>query len=300
MVILLAASSVALAASGGGNAGDEAAIRKTIESYVKVFNRGDAKALAAHWTSDGSYFGPDGERFTGRKQLEAAFKAFFEKNKGIKLKVRPIAIYVQSPSEAIEEGTATTTKKGEDPQSTRYVAAYAKVDGEWKITRIREIYPVGTSSHYEKLKGLEWLIGDWVDRDSTGKLETRCYWSTNRNYLVRSFSVTDAGRPAFQGKQIIGWDPATKRIRSWVFDSNGGFGEGTWTKHGKSWYVNAKMVLNTGEKASSINILTPADDNSFTWQATGRETAGELLPDTSKVTVVRKQAASTPAPAGDK
>ena len=28
--------------------------------------------------------------------------------------------------------------------------------------------------------------------------------------------------------QRIGWDPAAKQIRSWEFDSEGGFGEGTW------------------------------------------------------------------------
>jgi uncharacterized protein (TIGR02246 family) len=292
LVILLVGGSVALAAAVDKRAQGDAAIKQTIKSYVEAFNRGDAKALAAHWTVDGSFVTATGEEFLGRKKLENAFKTFFSRNKGIKLKVTPLAIYAESPTKAMEEGLATTTRPGEAPESTRYVAAYVKQDGAWKIARLKEVFPVGSSSHYEKLKALEWMTGDWIDEDRTGRLVTRCFWTKNRNFLVRSFSLKIGKRIAFTGKQIIGWDPSSKQIRSWVFDSNGDFGEGTWTKRGDSWYVSSTIVLNTGEKASSINVFTPVSENSFTWQSTGREVAGELLPNTPKVTVVRKQADS--------
>ena len=40
-----------------------------------------------------------------------------------------------------------------------------------------------------------------------------------------------------EGTQVIGWDPAAGTIRSWMFDSDGGFGEGTWSKKDNSWIV---------------------------------------------------------------
>ena len=159
---------------------------------------------------------------------------------------------------------------------------------------------MGPPPNHEKLKPLEWMIGDWVDEDQSGRLETTCYWSADGNFIVRSFVVSVGGLTTFGGKQIIGWDPASNQIRSWVFDTNGGFGEATWSKQEKSWYVNSAIVLNTGEKASSINILTPVDENSFTWQATGREVGGVPLPETPKVTVVRKPAEATPNESDEK
>ena len=89
--------------------------------------------------------------------------------------------------------------------------------------------------------------------------------------------------------QVIGWDPVAKTIRSWVFDSQGGFGEGTGSRKGNEWVVKLSSVLSTGEKASAINTYTYVDDNMFTFQSDGREVGGEPMPDIEAVTVVRKQ-----------
>jgi uncharacterized protein (TIGR02246 family) len=299
-VFFVTAIGFTFAVAGVDPGKDKAAIKKTIEAYVDAFNKGDAKALAAHWTKDGQYVSPEGEVFEGREKLEAAFEGFFKNNKGIKLEVKPLAIYVESANKAIEEGMSVTTRAGEEPETTRYVTSYVKQDGAWKISKVKEVVPMGASSNAEKLKPLEWMIGEWVDKDETGKLETSCHWSANGNFIVRSFSVTVGGQVEFGGKQIIGWDPVEEQIRSWVFDSNGGFGEGVWRQHGDSWYVNSTITLSTGERASSINILTPVDENSYTWASTGRAVGGELLPNTPKVTVVRLQSESTPSASGEK
>ena len=300
LVIFFAASGLAFAAAGEEPSQVESAIRKTIDSYVEAFNKGDAEALAAHWTKDGDYITATGESFSGQDKLKTAFKAFFKDNQGITIEVNPVAIYVEGPDKVIEEGLATTSRSGEESETTRYVTAYVKENGNWKIASVREVFPVGASPNQDKLKPLEWMIGDWVDEDESGKLETTCYWSTDGNFIVRSFAVSVGGVETFGGKQIIGWDPAAEQIRSWVFDTNGGFGEATWSKRDKSWYVNSALVLNTGEKASSINILTPVDENSFTWQATSREVGGMPLPQTAKVTVVRKPATSAPSDSDEK
>ncbi len=288
LVILFAACSFALAAQEEETSQVEAAVKETVQSYAEAFNKGDAEALAAHWSKDGDYITVSGEVFTGQDDLKSAFEVFFKDNEGIKIELEPVAIYAQGENEAIEEGFATTTKPGEEPEVTRYFTSYVKEGEDWKIARVKEILPVGTSENSEKLKPLEWMIGDWVDEDESGKLETTCFWSPDGNFIVREFLASVGGQITFGGKQVIGWDPSSDTIRSWVFDTNGGFGEGTWSERDGSWFVKSTLVLNTGEKASSINILTPVDENSFTWQATSRDVGGEILPQTAKVTVVRK------------
>ena len=86
--------------------------------------------------------------------------------------------------------------------------------------------------------------------------------------------------------QLIGWDPSTGKIRSWVFDSDGGFGEATWTKKGNRWIINAAATMPDGRKTSAINILNVLDKNSFTWHK-GRELDGEILPNIEPIKVVR-------------
>jgi hypothetical protein len=172
------------------------------------------------------------------------------------------------------------------------VAEYIKDNEQWKISRVKDILPIGTAPNHDKLIPLEWIIGDWVDEDESGKLETTCFWSADGNFIIREFVASVGGQVTFGGKQIIGWDPSSETIRSWVFDTNGGFGEAIWTNHDDSWSVNSTITLNTGEKATSINILTPIDANSFMWQATSREIGGQILPQTAKVKVVRQSADS--------
>ena len=90
------------------------------------------------------------------------------------------------------------------------------------------------------------------------------------------------------GMQIIGWDPVAKAIRSWTFDSDGGFAEATWTFKKDRWFIRNKGVLADGRKASMLNVIKPVDQNSFTWQTVERTAGGELLPNIDEVLIVRE------------
>ena len=98
-------------------------------------------------------------------------------------------------------------------------------DGQWLLDRVTEEDVPRVQSNYEQLKQLEWMIGTWVDQDEDDRIETTCQWTKNRNFITRLFAITVRDRITMAGMQIIGWDPARKQIRSWVFDSDGGFGE---------------------------------------------------------------------------
>jgi hypothetical protein len=140
------------------------------------------------------------------------------------------------------------------------------------------------------LKELEWMIGSWVDEDEGAKIETDCEWTKNRNFITRSFAVVVGEQVNRSGMQIIGWDPVAKQIHSWVFDSDGGFGEGKWTRKGEKWVVQQTGTLPDGGKTSATSIMKYLDDNSFTWQVINREVDGEMLPNIEEVQIKRKPA----------
>ena len=85
--------------------------------------------------------------------------------------------------------------------------------------------------------------------------------------------------------------PAAGTIRSWMFDSDGGFGEGTWSKHGDTWVVKFNQVLADGRKASATNVYKMVDGNTFTWKSIGRKLDGQFLDNIDEVKMVRKAAA---------
>lgn len=272
------------------HAAGEAAIRSAARSYVEAFNRGDAAVVAAHWIEDGELLPPSGQRFQGRETIQKGFEGFFSENPGVRMRVSIASIRFVTPDQAIEQGTARVLRPGEPPTETSYVATHVKQEGVWKLKVIREAAAAAEApSHYGRLRELEWMIGKWVDRDENSTIETVCEWTKNRNFITRSFTVSIKDRIEIEGTQVVGWDPTAQSIRSWMFDSEGGFGEALWSHKGNRWIIKASRTLNGGEKASAVNILTYVDRNTFRWQSIGREIDGELLPNIDEVTVVRKQ-----------
>ena len=138
------------------------------------------------------------------------------------------------------------------------------------------------------LNDLGWLVGEWSDPSGDRAISTTVSWTKNKSFLSYSFKVSVPGTDDLEGTQVIGWDPAAGTIRSWMFDSDGGFGEGTWSKKDNRWTVKFKQVLPDGRKASATNIYTIVDKNTITWQSIGRQVDGQFLSNIGPVKVIRK------------
>jgi hypothetical protein len=151
------------------------------------------------------------------------------------------------------------------------------------------------------LNELAWMIGDWIDADEDASIETSVKWSKNDAFLIRSFKVANLTAEPLSGMQVIAWDPAEKRIRSWTYDSRGGFGEESWSQSGDQWSMRTRFTRPDGSNASAVHVMTRAGDNSFRWKSVNRLIDGSLQPDIDEVTVVRKPAESAaPEPDTDK
>jgi uncharacterized protein (TIGR02246 family) len=276
---------------------DEAAIRKNDDAYVEAYNKHDAKALAEMWSPEAVYVDPEtGEEAVGREEIEKEFADTFAGLKDAKLEIDVKSIRFLSPNVAIESGTARILRSNEEPDESIYSALFVKRDGKWLLDRVTEEQPPAPPapppSNYEHLKDLEWMVGSWIDNDEDGQvtIQTDCDWAKNKNFMTRSFAVVIGGQVNMSGMQIVGWDPAAKQIRSWVFDSDGGFAEGKWTRKGNRWLIQQAGTLPDGSKSSAVNIMKQIDNDSFTWQSVQRSVNGDILPNVDEVTVVRRPA----------
>ncbi|MEE8451445.1 MAG: SgcJ/EcaC family oxidoreductase [Thermoguttaceae bacterium] len=269
---------------------DRAAIEKAVTSYVEAFNRRDATALAALWSPEGVYISRlSGEQITGRESLRNEFAAQFKEMEGTKLEAETESLEFISPNVALEQGTATVTEPRSEPAKSSYSVVYVRREGKWLIDRVSEEEDLpAPPSHYEQLKDLEWMVGSWIDQEGGEVMRTECQWTRNRNFLRRSFTASIGDRIDISGMQFVGWDPARKQIRSWVFDCDGGFAEGIWSRSGDRWLVKTKATSPDGAIASSTSILRPLSGGSFSWQKVSRVVDGELLPNIDEVVIVRE------------
>lgn len=268
---------------------DEAAVRETGTAYVAAFNKHDAEALAAFWSTDAVYTNRiSGEKVVGRPAIAEQFKTLFAAQPELKLAVDVESVRLLSPNVAVENGTAKFAAAQGEAEEVSYGAVYIKREEKWLLDRVTDEAPDVVPSNYEQLKVLEWLVGRWIDQDENVSIETDCHWAKNQNFLVRSYKVVAEDRIDMAGMQIIGWDASTKTIRSWTFDSDGGFADAEWTLKGDRWFVRNKGVLADGRKASMVNVMKPVDANSFTWQTVERTAGDELLPNISEVLIVRE------------
>ena len=102
------------------------------------------------------------------------------------------------------------------------------------------------------------------------------------------FSVNVEGSVELEGTQIVAWDPVNEQIRSWVFDSEGGFGEGVWSRVGDEWIVEYTSTLSDGSQGSATNIYKRIDNDTFAWRSVDHQMDGESQPDIDEVSVHRQ------------
>ena len=142
--------------------------------------------------------------------------------------------------------------------------------------------------HRSQLEQLAWLQGDWVDESEDSVVIFSCEAVDSGNFLLRKFVIRIAGHEAMSGTQRIGWDPLTGKLRAWIFDSEGGFSEGSWHRDQDRWVLKSTGVTADGEPASSTSKYTFVNEHTMTWQSIDHEIAGVQLADSEVVTIVRR------------
>ena len=269
-------------------AAHEMAIREAAKTFTAAFNRGDAQAVAAHWTSDGDYINELGQQFRGRDAIEQEYKAFFAGNPGVKINLVIDSIRQLSTATVIEDGRAAIGPFPAGPPAfSRYTVVHLKRNGKWLVASARDTR-MDTPPDFRYLRDLEWLIGNWRTENEGVHVEANCRWIAGQKFMERTFVVREGETESHSGTQIIGWDPARQRVASWLFDSSGGHAVGVWTPHEKGWLVQSAGVLSDGTATTATNFFTRLEDDSLAWKSIKRSAGNSLLPDTNEIILKRQ------------
>jgi len=261
-------------------AADEAAIQKASEVYADAFFKGDLDRLMALWTADADYINDDGKSFRGRDAIAAEFKRIMAESKGYKMNFRTTSLRFPKPDIALEDGIARGVSASGEVSTGRYTAVWVKNDGKWLLSSVRDL-PGDVeekASASQKLKELAWLVGEWTGEGTKIVTQVTCRWAPNQTFLVMDYTISKDGVEK-SAHQRIGWDPVEQTLRSWTFDSAGGFGEGTWTREGNRWTVHVEGKLPDGRTASGVNVYQFVDEGTLLWQAKDREIDGQPVAD---------------------
>jgi uncharacterized protein (TIGR02246 family) len=265
-------------------AADRAAIRKTFQDFLTTLGKGDGDAVAAFWTASGEYVEEDGDVIRGHKSLAAEYRKLFAKTKGVRVEGKVETLRFLGQDAAIAEGVFSRKATRDLPAaSTRFTALLVREKERWRLGQLRE----EERSEPVTLDDVKWLLGAWMakrgDRDVTITYDL----DDNKVFIRGRFVVREKGKEVLSGQQIIGRDPAAEALRSWVFDSEGGFGSGVWQRDGKQWIVESEGTQVDGTTTTSVNLLTPVDADTFIWQSQDRSADGDSKSDSAPVKVRR-------------
>jgi uncharacterized protein (TIGR02246 family) len=306
-VILLAAAATAVVligrsapdrAAAGGQAGGEAKsrtaaeadIRKANENYSAALAAGDLDAIMAFWAPDADYIDESGKQTQGSDKIAGLFRKSLPEMKGSKVNIRVHALKFLRPDVCLEDGTVEKTAPTGVKDANRFSIVWSRAGDKWLISSVRDI-PTDTgdlpSVAASYLNDLGWLVGEWADDSPKADVNVKVTWATNKAFLLMDYVIKRPDADPLEVAVRVGWDARTGRIRSWVFDSTGGFAEAFWRKDGKRWIVGTTGVLPDGGTGGATNIYEFLDDNTFVWRSTERDVDGQPLPD-AEVKFVRK------------
>jgi uncharacterized protein (TIGR02246 family) len=271
--IALAASLAALSTArpvAAQNDADTAAIRAADERLVKAFNAGKADELAALFHAKGELLDEQGVLHEGQAAIKGLLTKYFDAFPGAKMTVEVDSIRVVGPV-AFEEGTRTITTKDETGKAiVHYSLVRTKVGNDWPIVSLREDADDPDITPHEHLESLAWLVGDWVNEGTDAVVRISYRWSTDTNFLLGDFHVSKNGSTVMQSTQRIGWDPLAGKVRSWMFDSDGGYGHGHWTQIEAAWVIKSTAVLPDGQTGSATITVTAQGKDRFVLKGTDR------------------------------
>jgi uncharacterized protein (TIGR02246 family) len=276
---------------------EEKSVLDAVEVFARTYTAGDHAALASYFTDEAVIIDPDGNETRGKAAIGAMYGSSFQENPGLRLEPEVAEVRFITPDVVRVEGqTRLSSANGDATEFTRFSSLLVKKDGKWRSAEIREYTaPAEDVTPYERLRDLEWMVGHWVDESETNKVEATVRWADNQSYLVRTYTVEVQGEKSASGTMFIGWDPQSGQIKSWLFDSEGGHGEGLWTRTAENqWVVKAQGVLRDGRPNSATQVHTIINKDSVKTSSIDRIIGGQVAPDIIDLVMVRKP----PQPAG--
>jgi uncharacterized protein (TIGR02246 family) len=276
--------------AAGASDQDDQGVRKAGAGYMAALNKGDLEGILAFWAPDADYVDEAGKMTRGREAIATLYKKSLAENNGAKYKGQTYSIKFLRPDVAMVDGSVEITSSEGVRDSNRYAVVWTRSGDKWLISSARDL-PTEIddlpSLAYAQLKGLEWLVGEWTDRSDKIDATVSCRWAPNKSFLLIEYRVKQENQDPLLVSVRVGWDAHNQMIRSWTFDSKGGFGEGYWQHQGHRWVVGASGILPDGGTGAATYVYEFVNPDTFIWHAKDRDVDGQPLAD-SDVKFVRK------------
>ena len=260
---------------------DEQAVRKSIEAFTRAFETGDADEAAKRLTSGADLVADDGAIVRGREAIKNAIARHAVDHPKVKIEKLSDSIRFPSRDTTIVEGVIRVVHPDSGTTNNRFEVHCVREDGQWLLSMIQE-WP------HEKaaLLDLEWLIGTWKSEQGDAQVNTTYEWFGEKAFIRANFTIVENDK-SYTGMQMIGVDPETGLLRTWIFEANGGVGEGVALQDGKQWVFESATELTSGDVLEATNILVRINAGVFTWQPLDLSINGEQFGNLPPVKVTR-------------
>jgi uncharacterized protein (TIGR02246 family) len=257
------------------------------KKFADAFNAQKIDEAAALFAEQCELIDEHGVVYRGRDEIKALIKAFHERFPDSQIGEEVESIRKVGPL-AVKEGVRIMANKGGDVVSRmRFITTYAKGDDSWQVVSVRDFGDEHPATPGEMLKALEWLIGDWINEGADARVKITFRWSDDKNFILGDFHVKNVEGVESHSTQRIGWDPRVNKPHSWMFDSDGGFGEGDWTQVDDGWIVNSSAVMPDGLTGSATLKFVPGDEGRFVIAGMNR-IVGDQLEGDFEITIVKQ------------
>ena len=253
-------------------------VAATEEGFIRAFNEGKADVVASMFSGDCELITEDGTQYHGQEEIKQLFTQYFADYPGVKVGLDIESIRSLGDNLAVEEGTRYVGINDQPLAQVRYVATLAKQDGKWKLASVREFSDTVPMPNGGHLEPIAWMVGDWVSEGSDVVMKISYRWDESQNFIVGTFTGMQGDQVVLKSDQRIGWDPSVGKIRSWFFDSDGGFATGYWTLLEEGWVLKSQSTSTDGSIGFADVIISPLDENRFRMVGADRIVDNERLP----------------------
>lgn len=264
----------------------EDAARNVLMALEAAITSKNADEAASLFAEDTQFIDQAGETVHGRKAIRERFAQLFKVGAALGIGIHPQNISFLADNVALVTGEVSHKIDQLNAPASIFSTVMVKSANQWLIKELTEtaIQAAQPESH---LQELGWLIGKWSVENANASVQMNVEWAPGRKFITSKTMLSRNGKEPQIDTQVIGWDPRNNLIVSWHFDSNGGFGNGTWTKtaDGNRWVVEVVGVGADGSSTTASNVFCPKSGEEFTWQSVHRSLDGKPVPDTESLTV---------------
>ncbi len=249
-------------------------LNQMLHDYVARFNSRDFDALAKLLRNDVAYH-DDSTDVSGSAAFVEGLRKVTSEEPSLKLSIEIQEVKLDGDAVAFAAGTASMASDNTPSESSRFEVEFGKEADAWKVVSISETS--GASASANALESLTWLIGSWQDsHDPT--LQTTVRFVSGNQFLQRTVERRTDTETTQIATEMIGYDPQSHRVRSWLFFADGSFGSGTWQGESDHCKIHLRQTLVDGSTATGTYVVRPTSADSMTIQLISRVVNGELQP----------------------